>query len=92
MPAPSWPTRKLADGWFGEGEIKFFIDGDTRFPTICGTGTEDYFCGTYGFPQLYTTAYVGNTLKDEGKNGPPQVEPLPLAHPGPPSSSRTTCG
>lgn len=29
----------------GEGEVKFFIDGDTDFPTICGTGEEDYFCG-----------------------------------------------
>jgi hypothetical protein len=37
------------NGWWGEGEIKFFIDGDSQFPTICGTGAEDYFCGSYGF-------------------------------------------
>ncbi len=37
------------DGWWGEGEIKFYIDGDTQFPTINGTGTEDYFCGSYDF-------------------------------------------
>jgi len=37
------------DGWWGEGEIKFFIDGDQKFPTIAGTGTEDYFCGSYDF-------------------------------------------
>lgn len=37
------------NGWWGEGEIKFFMDGDTEFPTICGTGTEDYFCGSYDF-------------------------------------------
>lgn len=37
------------NNWWGEGEIKFFMDGDTRFPTICGTGTEDYFCGSYDF-------------------------------------------
>ena len=37
------------NGWWGEGEIKFYIDGDTQFPTICGTGTEDYFCGSYDF-------------------------------------------
>ena len=37
------------NGWWGEGEIKFFMDGDTEFPTICGTGTEDYFCGAYNF-------------------------------------------
>ena len=36
-------------GWWGEGEIKFYIDGDKEYPTICGTGTEDYFCGSYGF-------------------------------------------
>ena len=37
------------NGWWGEGEIKFFLDGDGEFPTICGTGTEDYFCGAYNF-------------------------------------------
>ena len=37
------------NGWWGEGEIKFFMDDDTKFPTICGTGTEDYFCGSYDF-------------------------------------------
>ena len=38
-----------SNGWWGEGEIKFYIDGDTDFPSICGTGTEDYFCGAYDF-------------------------------------------
>jgi len=37
------------NGWWGEGEIKFYMDGDKDFPTICGTGTEDYFCGSYNF-------------------------------------------
>jgi hypothetical protein len=37
------------NGWWGEGEIKFYIDGDGKYPTICGTGTEDYFCGSYNF-------------------------------------------
>jgi len=37
------------NGWWGEGEIKFFMDGDSQFPTINGTGTEDYFCGSYDF-------------------------------------------
>jgi hypothetical protein len=53
-------------GWWGEGEIKFFLDGDKEFPTICGTGTEDYFCGSYGFEnprtkqyQEFTTPYAG---------------------------------
>lgn len=53
-------------GWWGEGEIKFYIDGDKEFPTICGTGTEDYFCGSYNFEnqkthqyQEFTTPYSG---------------------------------
>ena len=53
-------------GWWGEGEIKFFLDGDEEFPTICGTGTEDYFCGSYNFEnketkqyQEFSTAYAG---------------------------------
>lgn len=35
--------------WWGEGEFKFYIDGDVEFPTICGTGTEDYFGGSWSF-------------------------------------------
>jgi len=43
--------------WWGEGEVKFFIDGDSDFPTICGTGVEDYFGGAYNFEvaHRYTT-------------------------------------
>jgi Protein of unknown function (DUF2961). len=37
------------NGWWGEGEIKFFMDGDKEYPTICGTGTEDYFGGAWNF-------------------------------------------
>lgn len=37
------------NGWWGEGEVKFFIDDDKDFPTICGTGTEDYFGGSHNF-------------------------------------------
>ena len=49
MSAPTWPGASTTIGWWGEGEIKFFMDGDGEFPTICGTGTEDYFCGAYNF-------------------------------------------
>lgn len=42
------------NGWWGEGEVKFYIDGDDEYPTICGTGTEDYFCGSYNFEDPYT--------------------------------------
>ena len=44
-------------GWWGEGEIKFYMDGDGAFPTICGTGTEDYFCGSYDFENQVTHEY-----------------------------------
>ncbi len=54
------------NGWWGEGEIKFYMDGDTQYPTINGTGTEDYFCGSYNFEnsktkqyQEFSTAYAG---------------------------------
>jgi hypothetical protein len=45
------------NGWWGEGEIKFFLDGDDKFPTLCGTGTEDYFCGSYNFENQETHRY-----------------------------------
>jgi len=45
------------EGWWGEGEIKFYMDGDREFPTICGTGTEDYFCGSYNFENKLTKQY-----------------------------------
>lgn len=35
-------VRALWPGWWGEGEFKVYLDGDKQFPTICGTGTEDY--------------------------------------------------
>ena len=44
-------------GWWGEGEIKFFLDGDREFPTIAGTGTEDYFNGSYDFVSPLSRAY-----------------------------------
>ena len=62
-------------GWWGEGEIKFYLDGDRDFPTICGTGTEDYFCGSYNFEnrekrqyQEFTTPYAGmpQVLRPDG--------------------------
>lgn len=51
--------EQLSDGWWGEGEIKFYMDGDTEYPTICGTGTEDYFGGAWGFQDTYSTAFLG---------------------------------
>jgi hypothetical protein len=63
------------NGWWGEGEIKFYMDGDQQFPTINGTGTEDYFCGSYNFEnqkthqyQPFSTAYAGlhQVIKPDG--------------------------
>jgi hypothetical protein len=44
-------------GWWGEGEMKFYLDGDGDFPTITSTGTEDYFCGSYNFENRATKLY-----------------------------------
>jgi hypothetical protein len=61
--------------WWGEGEIKFFLDGDREFPTINGTGTEDYFLGSYNFEnrqthqyQAFSTPYAGlhQVIKPDG--------------------------
>jgi hypothetical protein len=43
----AWQSN--SNGWWGEGEVKFYLDGDRDFPTICGTGTEDYFGGAWAF-------------------------------------------
>ncbi|MBZ4187345.1 glycoside hydrolase family 172 protein [Niabella beijingensis] len=66
------------NGWWGEGEIKFFMDGDDDYATIVGTGTEDYFCGSYNFEnkrtrqyQEFSTAYAGlhQVLRPDGMYG-----------------------
>jgi hypothetical protein len=75
----AWEAR--SKGWWGEGEIKFFMDGDKEFPTICGTGTEDYFCGSYNFEnretkkyQVFSTPYCGlaQVLPPDTAYVPPQ--------------------
>jgi len=69
----AWQSNSC--GWWGEGEIKFYMDGDTDYPTICGTGTEDYFCGSYNFEnqqthqyQEFSTPYAGmhQVLRPDG--------------------------
>lgn len=59
----------LESRWWGEGEVKMYIDGDTQYPTWCSTGTEDYFGGAWSFAnfdkhgamfeQTYNGAYMG---------------------------------
>jgi hypothetical protein len=61
-------------GWWGEGELKFYIDGDKQWPTICGTGTEDYFGGAWNFEHpkgeygIYSTPFLGlhQVIKPDG--------------------------
>lgn len=61
-------------GWWGEGELKFFIDGDEEWPTICTTGTEDYFGGAWAFEYpagqygAFSTPYLGmpQIIKPDG--------------------------
>lgn len=60
----AWQTNN--NGWWGEGEVKFYLDGDREFPTITGTGTEDYFGGAWAFEQVpgegylpFTSLYLG---------------------------------
>lgn len=43
-------VHMMSDGWYGEGDDFFFIDGEAE-PRLRGTGTEDYFCDAWGFRQ-----------------------------------------
>jgi Protein of unknown function (DUF2961) len=70
----AWSPRN--NGWWGEGEVHFFLDGDRELPTIAGTGTEDYICGSYNFEnqetgqyQPFTTPYSGlhQVIRPDGK-------------------------
>lgn len=62
------------NNWWGEGEIKFYLDGDDQFPTICGTGTEDYFGGAWNFEHpkgqygVYSSQFLGmpQVIKPDG--------------------------
>ena len=51
--------QQNSQGWWGEGEIKAFIDGDGEFPSYCGTGTEDYFGGAWCFGENYSAPFLG---------------------------------
>ena len=57
-------VRPLSDGWWGEGEVKMFIDGDTKYPIICGTGMEDYIGSAWGLSQ-HSTPIQGAPLVTE---------------------------
>jgi hypothetical protein len=59
----AWGVNNV--GWWGEGEVKFFMDGDEEQPTICGTGIEDYVGGAFCFEErgsayaTYSTPFLG---------------------------------
>ena len=56
-------VRALAPLWWGEGEVKMFLDDDTTHPTICGTGLEDYIGSAWGL-ETHATPYQGAPLTD----------------------------
>ncbi|MBN2658975.1 MAG: DUF2961 domain-containing protein [Spirochaetales bacterium] len=60
--------KQHSNGWWGEGELKFFIDGDREYPTICGTGTEDYVGGAWCFSTgPYSAPFLGYPLHDTSR-------------------------
>jgi hypothetical protein len=66
----------LSRDWWGEGEVKFYLDGDGEFPTLCDNGTEDYFGGAWGFAENgrereFSTPFLGMPLaKLDDPQGP----------------------
>lgn len=55
-----------SNGWWGEGEVKMYVDGDGEYPSVCYTGTEDYFCGSYDFRNPKTNQYEEYTSPYSG--------------------------
>lgn len=55
-----YSTQMVELGWFGEGDDRFYIDGEDM-PSLRGTGTEDYFCDAWGFRQ-FSRPYYGVSL------------------------------
>ena len=67
---------RVIDGmlWYGEGEVKMYIDGDTTHPTICGTGLEDYVGSAWGMGP-HQSLYMGAPLDVRGPNVRPGSNP-----------------
>jgi len=59
--------RAIKENWWGEGEVKVYLDGDKDFPTICGTGTEDYIGQSWGL-QNVACLFGGTSLMDGSLN------------------------
>ncbi|MDR2650028.1 MAG: DUF2961 domain-containing protein [Clostridiales bacterium] len=60
-------------GWWGEGEVKAFIDGDGEYPSYCGTGTEDYFGGAWCFNGSFSAPFLGYQDISALGSGPRQI-------------------
>ncbi len=58
--------KSYSDTWVGEGEVKMYLDGDTQFPTLAGTGTEDYI-GTAWGQGVFAHMYQGCPIADKEK-------------------------
>ncbi len=69
----------LNSSWWGEGEVKFYLDGDGEYPTMADNGTEDYFGGSFGFSpfntdlagnaeQTFSTPFLGMPLAKLGNS------------------------
>jgi len=58
---------RYSNFWWGEGETKIYLDGDADYPTLCGTGVEDYIGCGYGMG-LYSHQYQGNNFVSEKKD------------------------
>jgi len=63
--------NQFSNGWWGEGEVKFFVDGEEN-PSICTTGTEDYFCGAWCFGETYSGLYAGYPLSEKKEGSVPR--------------------
>lgn len=68
--------NQFSSGWWGEGEVKFYLDGDGVYPTICGTGTEDYFGGAFAFQDTFSTAFLGYPRWRKGEADAPPLHGL----------------
>lgn len=54
------------DTWWGEGEVKVYLDGDKNFPTLVGTGSEDYIGDAWG-QSNFVNNYTGCLIADPKK-------------------------
>ena len=57
-----------ADGWWGEGDDMIYVDGE-QVPGLRGTGSEDYFCGAWGYGDPFSNLYFGLPLRGPHTTG-----------------------